>query len=240
MAFVTGSGGSAGNAAATIDITNVNNAWGVAVDDILVLLGWAWKAGGGAGAIASTGFTAWATEVHAGAETVGALLGKRAVSADVNGSGTVTYTVTSSSASEIYAAMAAWRGRLAAGDPQDALSDTAYVTKNTTVRAASMTIATADSDVIWGGWTVSSATPALAPPTGMTSRVSRDMSAYWTSLELADLAAQATGATGDKDGTVDTSCSGKHAFMVALKPAVASTYSMPSVMRTRFIPSLGG
>lgn len=220
MSFVTGSGGSGGAASSSVDISNVNNAWGIAVGDIIVLLADSIKTGGGQGNIACADFTLVASETTA---TIGrtCILLKRAVSADVNPSGTVTYTISSSTAEYIWATMAAWRGRLASGDPVDVVSDTAYITNNAVVRAVSMTIGTAGSDVIWGGFSVSDPV-TLAAPGGMASRVSYDNAPDGLSLELADLLNQSAGATGDKDGTAGSAATIKHAFMMALKPALAS------------------
>jgi len=56
----------------------------------------------------------------------------------------------------------------------------------------------------------------------MSTGVSADFAPFWTALECAYLENQAAGATGDKDGTTGTGNTWKHAFLVALKPAVAA------------------
>jgi hypothetical protein len=179
--------------------------------DILVLGGFGYKSAGGPGAFTyPSGFAEWATRANGNFRW--GIAWKRAASETGN------YTFAAASATEIGAGIAVYRGRLASGDPADCISNTAYNTADVNVRAATMTIATAGSDVVWAGFCYD-APGTLLCPTGFTSRASVDT---YDSLEMADLLNQAAGATGDKDGTAGATVStSKHAFMVALKPALA-------------------
>lgn len=146
------------------------------------------------------------------AEDTMAVFWKRAASESGN------YNVVANSGADIEAWMGCYSGRLADGNPVDVYSDTAYQTSNTTVRAAGMTIATAASDVIWGGFCYADPL-TLAVPGGFTLRDSEVGSSV---LTCADLVNQAAGATGNKDGTAGGAVDVyKHAMMIALKPAVA-------------------
>lgn len=142
-----------------------------------------------------------------------------------------SYSFSSSGAAEMYGIVFTVTGREASGDPLDVASNTRYTTNDTTVRAAGMTIQTAGSDLFWCGIAAPGASPTMTPPSGMTSCDSYDVSASEISLDVAMLANQDTGATGNKNGSIPSSKQYKHAFMVALKSAAApSGLSIPVVM----------
>ena len=209
MAFRAAQSNSSATSSVTVTAPTVSDG------DILVAFASSWALGGAGNVAFPAGFTIWYTEVL---ETYGrlAVAWKRASSESGD------YEMTSTSAAEMYAIVATFSGRVASGDPLDVGSDTAYVTDNTTVRGAGVTIATTGSDLIYCGICAPNDTPELAAPSGMTSRSSLDVSASWIGMELASLDNQGTGATGDKDGTADASCTYKHAFLLALKPAAAA------------------
>ena len=121
----------------------------------------------------------------------------------------------------MFAHVSVFSGRVASGDPLDVGSNTGYTTSNTIVRAAGVTIATSGSDLIYCGMAETNGSASLSEPSGMTSRRSDDWTGDWTAMETASLDNQSTGATGDKDGTANTACTIKHAFLIALKPEAA-------------------
>lgn len=189
----------------------------IADGDILVACVWAWHEVGttpeGTFSLPS-GFTAWYS-VSFGSYK-GVLAWKRASSE----SGNYAFSITG--AAFVFGQMVCFSGRVASGDPLDVGSNTGYVTSNTTVRAAGVTIATSGSDLIYCGFAETDGSASLAEPSGMTSRRSDDWTGDWTAMETASLDNQSTGATGDKDGTANTSTTAKHAFLIALKPAAAA------------------
>jgi hypothetical protein len=188
--------------------------------DILVACVWAWGGTPPEGTFSlPSGFTAWYS-VSFGSYK-GVLAWKRASSE----SGNYAFSITS--AEFVFGQMVAFSGRIASGDPLDVGSNTAYTTSNTTVRAAGVTIATSGSDLIYVGFGETNASAALTAPSGMTSRRSDDWTGDWTAMETASLDNQSTGATGDKDGTANTSTATKHAFLVALKPAAGEGIPLP-------------
>lgn len=107
--------------------------------------------------------------------------------------------------------------------PIDVVSDTVYTTSNTTVRAASMTVAAVNSPIIFFGGTHATAsmtwdTVPTAPTTltedvdyyDGTGRFGRGIySAVWSG----------SGATGDMDAVISSTQTDKHAFAVALVPS---------------------
>ena len=190
---------------------------GIEDNHILVALMVSWKDTSDQTHTLPSGFTTWysrrCTGAH-GSYLLWTLAWKRASSDSGN------YTFTGSSGiAEVYAGISVYSGRIATGDPLDVGSSTTYETEDTTVRAASVTIATAGSDLVWAAWSETDSSPSMTCPSGMTSRISRDWTEIWSSLEFADLLNQSAGSTGDKDGTCDSFTGRKHACLVALKPA---------------------
>ena len=73
--------------------------------------------------------------------------------------------------------MVAFRDAFDTADPIDVVSNTSYVTSNTTVRAAGMTVAAANSPIIYFGGAHSSSAQTFTPPTNpttLTEHVDRD------------------------------------------------------------------
>ena len=62
-----------------------------------------------------------------------------------------SYSFTSTNAAQMEAGVMIFRNRLYTGTPVGTVSNTAYLTSNTTVEAAAVT-ATALDDLAWGGW----------------------------------------------------------------------------------------
>lgn len=128
--------------------------------------------------------------------------------------------------------IASYRDGFDTADPIDVVSNTAYTTNNTTVRAASVSAAAANSPIIFMGavhgaaavtFTAPSAPAAFAENVDTqgdgTGRFSRTFDLLvWTG----------SGATGDMDATASASTVDKHAFAVVMNPtAAASTVVNP-------------
>lgn len=127
-----------------------------------------------------------------------------------------TYTWTSTNATQMNLVISGYRGCTQSGDPQDVLSNTAYTTSNTTIRAASITPTMTGGMYVWGGWYYASSGIGITAPSGMNSRASP--STTNTVLNVADLLTSGTAASGNEDGTAVATITTKHAYMVALKP----------------------
>ena len=197
---------------------------GIQDGDILVVIFSAYRSTSAApGTLTASGWT------QAGARTTGtyyksAIFWKRASGESGN------YTFSATSATQMQAAIGVYRGCVASGTPTDGVSDTAYVTSNTTVRAASITPTVANGFFIYGGWYYLSGTISLGTPSGMNARQTQANTNC--AIRLADLAYSTTSASGTKDATAGGTCTQKHAFLLALKPLVQTaptvTLSSPS------------
>lgn len=116
------------------------------------------------------------------------------------------------------------------GSPIDVVSSTPYTTSNTNARAASMTVANANSPLFFFACvfrTVATTFTAPTVPTTFTEdydggSTSPDM---WN--EVASCEWSGSGATGDIDGTISVSIGTKHAFAVALNPSSGGPTSRP-------------
>ena len=155
-----------------------------------------------------SGFTQWASAVFSyDYDTRLAMGWKRASSESGN------YTFTTTNSSYTYIALVVIRGCIQTGDPADvAISNTAYTTTNTVLRAAGIS-PTHDGMLVWAGASRVGSN-SLSVPSGMTERANGGSSSS-SKMAMADLVISA-GATGNKDGTT-VSTNGKHAMMVALR-----------------------
>lgn len=127
-----------------------------------------------------------------------------------------------------------YRGGFDTADPIDVVSDTAYVTSNTTVRAATMTVTAANSVLLFfGGINQSSSITYTAPtvPASMTEDVDQYSDQSRFGRTVASLVWTGSGATGDMDATASGTTVDKHAFAVALNPAAASSSGLLSRRR---------
>lgn len=135
-----------------------------------------------------------------------------------------SYTIGWATSGRSGGTVATYRDGFDTATPIDVVSDTTYVTNNTTLRAAGMTVAAANSALIFFGAVHAStsitATPSTNPTTfaedvdnwNSTSRFTREIaSVIWTS----------SGATGNMDATISGASANKHAFAVALNVAAA-------------------
>jgi hypothetical protein len=127
--------------------------------------------------------------------------------------GSVTaYTWTATNAVNMAGGFIVLRGR-AAGAPTP-ISNTAYVTSDVNIRAATLTNI-ARSDLVWMGYNYRSTVQAVSIPSGWTSGTVQTAAAAlgWA---LAYKEGQAAGATGSVDGTMANAVTTKHAFMFAV------------------------
>lgn len=107
-------------------------------------------------------------------------------------------------------------------DPIDVVSNTDYVTSNTTFRAASMTLGATEPVVYFAatiGWNSAS---SFTPPSGFSEHYDGGSASTWHWHEIASNASVSSGATGDIDATGSSATTQKHAFAVALNPAASA------------------
>lgn len=107
------------------------------------------------------------------------------------------------------------------------VSNTTYITANTTVRAASFSVPSSNSPLIWIGSSHFSSAQTLTTPTVPTGWAS-DVDDNWSSAsrglrEIASMTWSSSGATGDIDSTLSTSNGDKHAFALALNPSTSAS-----------------
>lgn len=108
--------------------------------------------------------------------------------------------------------------------PIDVVSNTGYVTSDTTARAASMTVSAANSVVLYFGYVHSSAAvtfTAPASPGTFTEHVDYHDGGGRFARTVGSQVWSGSGATGDMDITLSATVTDKHAFAVALQPAAA-------------------
>ena len=167
-----------------------------------------------ANSIIGTGWTQWAEQITSTRYKC-SMFWKRAAGESDN------YTFSSASGTQMQGAIGVYRGCIASGDPRDVLSNTAYTTSDTIVRAASCTPTFANGMFVYGGWYYLAGTISLGTPSGMNARQTQANTNC--AISLADLAYTTTAASGTKDATAGATCTVKHAMMVALKPLVQTS-----------------
>jgi len=126
------------------------------------------------------------------------------------------YTATSTSSTQMEAAISVYRGCVTSGTPVDVSSNTAYTTSNTSVRGASITPTVADGFFVWGGFFYLATSNTLTKPASFALRQTQQNTR--NTITLADLAYSTTSASGNQDGTAGATCTVKHAYLLALKP----------------------
>jgi hypothetical protein len=116
-------------------------------------------------------------------------------------------------------------GDFDAEDPIDVVSNTAYRASDNIVRAASMTVSTANSPLIFWACTYSASVQTFIKPTTPTDTWVEDDDAGSTisdhSTEICSMVWAGSGATGDMDAICSAITGTRHAFAVALNPAAA-------------------
>lgn len=126
--------------------------------------------------------------------------------------------------------IATYRGDFDTADPIDVVSNTAYTTSNTTVRAASVSAAAANSVIVFAGTVHGSAAVTFTAPS-VPASFSEDVDTQGDgsgrfSRTFARLAWTGSGATGDMEATASAAVTDKHAFAVIFNPPAAS-YTLP-------------
>lgn len=114
--------------------------------------------------------------------------------------------------------IATFRDGINLTNPIDVVSATAYVTNDTTCRAASMTVTSSGSGLVFIGSSIAGTTftkPSV-PTTDWTENYDGAGSDF--ANEICSMIWTSSGATGNMDATLSTSRTIKHAFAVAFNP----------------------
>lgn len=140
------------------------------------------------------------------------------------GSEPANYTWTWASGTRLTGTMICYRDGFNTATPIDVSSNTSYETSDTNCRAASMTVASAGSPIIFFSLvnnntdgTISFGTPNN--PSGATWTERMDLHENRTARAISDTVWSSSGATGDMDTTISATTTAKHAFAVALVPS---------------------
>lgn len=120
-----------------------------------------------------------------------------------------------------------YRGGFDITDPIDVVSNSAYTTSNTTVRAASMNVTAVNSPLLFFATFYRTSSTTFTKPSVPTVDWVEDYDGGSTSpdfwREVASMVWSGSGATGDMDATASaTGTTVKHAFAVALNPPTIS------------------
>lgn len=119
----------------------------------------------------------------------------------------------------------AYRDWFDTADPIDSYSSTSYTTADTTLRAASFSVAAANSAVIFLGAVHRGGSACTFSPPTNPSTFTEDVDRWDTNsraaITVASLVWSGSGSTGDIDATISGSEGGKHAFAISLNPAAA-------------------
>ena len=154
--------------------------------------------------------------------------------ATTDGDGTVvSYTWSATNAARMSAEVIVISGRKAAAPTP--ISNTAYTTTDTIIRAADITAALHD-DVVWAGFNYRSTVQASVMPSGFTNGITETAGAAIGS-DIAYLLDVAAGALGNKDGSMANAVATKHAFMFCLPRQILPTVSSLDVTHG---PASGG
>lgn len=122
--------------------------------------------------------------------------------------------------------ISSWNGEFNTSDPIDVVSNTAYGTNDTTVRAAGVTAAAANSWVLHFANIHASSTQSFSAspsaPAGMTENADFHLDLGRHTAQISSVKWTSSGATGSMDSTASLSTSDKHAFAVVLKPGAGA------------------
>jgi len=140
-----------------------------------------------------------------------------------------SYTIGWAAAARTGITIAGYRGGFNTASPIDVVSNTGYETSNTTVRAATMSVAAANSTIVFVGCVNQSSSVTFTAPT-VPATFTEDSDSYSAASRFArtfaSLVWTGSGATGSMDGTSSSTTTDKHAFAVALNPASAAAASL--------------
>lgn len=138
-----------------------------------------------------------------------------------------SYTFGWAAAARTGITIASYRDGFDTADPIDVVSNTAYTTSNTTVRAASASAAAANSPIIFMGAVHGAAAvtfTAPSAPAAFAENVDTQGDGNGRFSRTFDLLVwSGSGATGDMDATASATATDKHAFAVIMNPAAAAS-----------------
>jgi hypothetical protein len=209
------------SAAATVAVTKPS---GIIKGDILIAHCATYRSTNNAPTLATiantgSGGSAWNTVVS---QTTGTYY-KSAYAwklATTDGDGSVTnYTWSATNANRMAAEVIVISGRK--NVTPTPISNTAYITSNTIIRAADITAAAHD-DVVWAGFNYCSTVQASVKPSDFTNGITETAGAA-IGADIAYLLDVAAGALGDKDGSMVAAVTTKHAFMFCLPIQIVPT-----------------
>lgn len=148
------------------------------------------------------------------------------------GSEPADYTWTFATAARAGGVSIAYRDGFDTADPIDAVSDTGYITNDTTLRAAAATAAEANAPVLFFGCTHNSSANAVTHPSSPAA-FTEDVEYFGGSgrgnYEIASLIWTGSGTTGNVDATLASAVGVKHAFLVILTPNTAAPPTVTDV-----------
>lgn len=131
-----------------------------------------------------------------------------------------------------------WTTSYDTSSPIDTSSNTLYVTSDTTVRAASMTVAANNSSLFFFGMRAATSAVTFTKPSDIGADAWTEnydagstTSDFW--LTACSLLKTSSGATGNMDATMSASANTqKHAFAVSIKPLSSGTSSPKPTLLT--------
>ena len=137
-----------------------------------------------------------------------------------------------------------YRGGFLTGTPIDVFSNTAYTTKDSIIRAATMNVTAINSPIIfWGGLYFQNGTTFTAPilPAAMTKDVDFFNGTSRYNRIVGSTAWAGSGATGNMDAIIVAGPQGavKHGFAVALKPTAPVPLSISGAVTSSVFDSTG-
>lgn len=170
-----------------------------------------------------SGWTLLGDRVPSGANSIW-LYGKLAASEGTS------YTWGWAAAGRTGITIATYRDGFNTSTPIDVVSNTSYVTSNTTIRAASVSAAAANSPIIFAGGVHNSSAVTFTAPTAPSAFAENvdyynDQSRFARTFAL--LVWTGSGATGDMDATASITTIDKHAFAVVMVPSAATAAFNP-------------
>jgi len=128
-------------------------------------------------------------------------------------------------------------------NPINVYSDTQYITANTILRAASMTVSKANSPLVFFGGVYHTSSRTFTKPSVPTTDWVEDDDAghttpdWWTDIN--SMIWSGSGATDNMDATISASDAHKHAFAIALNPTLGPTPGFNKLKYVTEPPSSG-
>ena len=131
-----------------------------------------------------------------------------------------SYTFGFSGSSIVMVSVSTFRTRFDAKNPISVISNTAYTTSNTTVRAASMDVLKPNSDLLFFASLYNTSSTTFTKPSNPTTDWTEHYDSgstgpdFWQ--EICSMNWASSGATGNMDAVASNSSANKHAFAIAL------------------------